>query len=145
MTTTQNALPPAFEGELSLFANGTLVTLAAVKALDKRFEEIAKQAKKIDKHVMKQEAKHEAKQAAKAASMLKETGKRTSASSRVSRLMESAFRLPAPDENPRHDTTRPIAAGTLKSKVSQSKASPAAKPSASASQSAPIPEATAAN
>ena len=49
VTTTQNELPPDFEGELSLFANWTPVTLAAVKALDKRFEETAKQAKKIDK------------------------------------------------------------------------------------------------
>ena len=62
VTTIQNALPPYFEGELSLFANGTLVTPAAVKALDKRFEETTKQAKKIDKQVMKQDAKQEAKQ-----------------------------------------------------------------------------------
>ena len=73
MSTTQIALPPDFIGELSLFANGTPVTPGAVKALDKRFEETAKQAKKIDK----QEAKQEAKQATKAASMLKAAGKRT--------------------------------------------------------------------
>ena len=59
VTTTQNA--PHFEGELSLFAKGNPVTPAAVKTLDKRFEEIAKQAKKIDKRVMKQEAKQVAK------------------------------------------------------------------------------------
>ena len=47
VTTTQNAPPPDFEGELSLFANGTPVTTAAVKAPDKYFEETAKQARKI--------------------------------------------------------------------------------------------------
>ena len=58
VTTTQNAQPLDFEGELSLFANGTPVTPAAAKALDKRFEEMAKkQANKMDKQVMKQEAK----------------------------------------------------------------------------------------
>ena len=46
------------------------MTPAALKALDKRFEETAKQAKKIDKQVMKQVAKQEAKQAARAASTL---------------------------------------------------------------------------
>ena len=54
VSTTQNALPPDFEVELSLFANGTPAT---VKALDKRFKETAKQATKIDKQVTKQEAK----------------------------------------------------------------------------------------
>ena len=75
VSTTQNALPPDFEGELSFFANGTPVTAAALKALDKRFEKTLKEAKKIDKHVMKQEAKQEAKQGARAA------GKTTSTSS----------------------------------------------------------------
>ena len=65
--------------------------------------------------------------------MLEAAGKRTSASSQLSRLMESPFPLPAPDENPRHDTTGPVVAGTPKSKVSQSKASLAAKLSANAS------------
>ena len=133
VTTTQNAMPPDFEGELSLFANGTPVTPAAVKALDKRFQEIAKQAKKIDKQVMKEEAKQEAKQAARATITLKAASKRTSASSQLSRLMESPYPLPAPDENPWHDTTGPVAAGTPKSKASKSKASPAAKPSTSTS------------
>ena len=142
VTTTQNALPPDFEGELSLFANGTPVTPAAVKALDKRLEETTKQAKKIDKKVMKQDAKQEAKQATKVASTLKAAGKRTSASSQSSRLMKSPFPVPAPDENSRHDTTGPVAAGTPNSKASQSKASPATKPFASASQSAHVPEAT---
>ena len=76
VSTTQNALPPDFEGECWLFANGTPVTPAAVNALDKRFEETTKQAKKIDRQVMKQEAKREAKQAARAASTLKAAGKR---------------------------------------------------------------------
>ena len=142
VSTTQKALPPDFEGELSLFANWTAVTAALVKALDKRFEETAKQAKKIDKQVMKQEAKQEDKQAASPANTLKATRKRTSASSQLSRLMESPFPLLAPDENPRHDTTGPVAASTPKRKVSQSKACPVAKPSPSASQSARVPEAT---
>ena len=94
---------------------------------------------------MKQEAKQEAKQVARAASTLKAAGKRTTASSQLSRLMESPFPLPTLDENPRHDTTGPVAVGTPKSKASQSKASPAAKPSASASQSAAVPEAAAAS
>ena len=89
VSTTQNALPRDFEGELSLFANRIPVTPAPVNALDKHFEETTKQAKKIDKHVMKQEAKQEAKQAAGAASTLEAAGKRTSASSQLSRLMES--------------------------------------------------------
>ena len=89
-----------------------------------RFEETANQAKKIHKQVMKQEVKHEAKQAAWAASTPKATGKRTSASSQLSRLMESPFPLLALDENPRHDTTWPLATGTPKSKASQSKAAP---------------------
>ena len=42
VTTTHNALPLDFEGELSLFANGTLVTPAAVGAVDKRCEETAR-------------------------------------------------------------------------------------------------------
>ena len=143
VSSTQNALPQDFEGELSLFANGTPVTPAAMKALDKRFEATAKQAKKIDKQVMKQEAKEEAKQATKAASSLKAAGKRTSASSQLARLMESPFPLLAPEENPWHDTFGPLAAGAPKSKASQSKASPSAKPSANASQSAPVTKATA--
>ena len=53
VNTTQNALPPDFECVLSLFANGTPVTPAAVKALDKCFQETAKRAKKIDKQMMK--------------------------------------------------------------------------------------------
>ena len=35
VTTTQNALAPRCEGELLLFANGTLVTVPAVMAVDK--------------------------------------------------------------------------------------------------------------
>ena len=42
VSTTHNALPPNFEGELSLFANRTPVTSDAAKALDERFEETAK-------------------------------------------------------------------------------------------------------
>ena len=80
LTTTHNALPPDFERELSLFANRTLVTPAAVKDLDKRFAETAKQAKKTDKQVMKQEAKQEAKQAAKAATTPKAARKKKSVS-----------------------------------------------------------------
>ena len=102
------------------------MTRAALKALDQRFEETLKHAKQIDKQVMKQKAKHEAKQATRAANTRKEAGKRSSASSELSRLIESPFPLPAPDENPRHDKTGPVAFGTPKSKVSQSKASPAA-------------------
>ena len=94
---------------------------------------------------MKQEAKQDAKQAITEASTLKAAGKRTSASSQVSRLLESFFPLPAPDENPRHNTTGPIAAGTLQSKASEFKVSPTAKPFANASQSAPVLEATAAS
>ena len=118
VTFTQNAPPRDLEGELLLFANATAVTSAAVKATDKRFEETTKQAKKIDKQVIKQEAKQEAKQAAKAASSLKAAVKRTSASSQLARLMESPFPLPAPDENPRHNTIGPVAAGGPKSKAS---------------------------
>ena len=53
----QNAPPPNLEGELSLFASGTPITLAAVKAVVKRFVERTKQGKKIDTQVMRQDAK----------------------------------------------------------------------------------------
>ena len=100
---TQNALPPYFKGELSLIAIGALMALAAAKAVDKAFEDTAKQAKKIEHQAMKQEAKQEAKQAAKVASLLKARGKRTSASSQSPRLMESPLFLRAPDEKLRHN------------------------------------------
>ena len=118
VTTAQNALPPDFEGELSLFASGTPVSPAAVKALDKRFEQTTKHAKEIDKQVIKQEAKQDAKQAATVASTLKVAGKRTGTSSQLSRLMESPFPLLSPDENPQHDITEPVVAGTPKTKAS---------------------------
>ena len=76
VSTTQNALPPDFEGGLSLFANGTQVTPASVKALAKSFKETTKQTKKVDKQVMKQEAKQDANQVARAGGTLKVAGKR---------------------------------------------------------------------
>ena len=77
VTTTQNALPPDFEGELPLLANATPVTPAASSSLGKCIEETAKHANKIDKQVMKQEAKQEAKQhAAMADNTPKAAGKR---------------------------------------------------------------------
>ena len=145
LSSTENALPPDCEGESSLFANGTPVIPAAVKAPDKRFEETTKQAKKIEKRVRKQKAKQGAKQAAKASSSVKAHGKMTSASSQRACLMESPFPFPAPDENPQHDTIGLVAGGAPKSKVFQSKASPSAKPSAGTSQPAPVPKATAAS
>ena len=89
---------------------------------------------------MKQEAKQEAKQAVKAANAPMAAGKWTYASSQLIPVMQSPFPLPAPDENPGHYTIGPVAAGTPKSKAPESKASPAAKPSATASQCAPVPE-----
>ena len=58
--TTKNAMPPDFQGGLSLSTKGTPVLPAAVKALVKRLEETAKQAKKIDMQSMKQEGGRQA-------------------------------------------------------------------------------------
>ena len=96
VTTAQNALLPIFEGETQWDPGDP----GCSKGPRPRLEETAKQAKKIDKQVMKQEAKQEAKQAAKAASTLKAAGKRTSASSQLSRLESS---LPGQEPSARHD------------------------------------------
>ena len=99
VTTTQHTQPPNFEGELWLYANGTPVTPATVKALNKRIQEIAMQPREVDKEVIKQEAMQEAKQDAKTCSTLTAATKKTSASLQLVSPLEPPFPLSAVDEN----------------------------------------------